>query len=163
MAKITQVADGMFVADQIAPEEVAGLAAQGIRAIIKEYSYGVVFDISGPVRQGHFDLASYSYSVNYDPSALNDDGCDQFSPSGANEARLCDPQVDKLEREGLATYDLAKRKQIYAQIQRLRMEDVQDIPYYFRDRVSVTNVDLHNFKPGRGIMPNWNTWQWSLP
>jgi sulfide:quinone oxidoreductase len=34
MAKLTQIADGVFVAGQIAPEEVAGLAAQGIRTII---------------------------------------------------------------------------------------------------------------------------------
>ena len=139
------------------------MRAVGIRAIIKEYSYGVIFDISGPVRQGRFDLASYSYSVNYDPSSLDDDGCDQFSPAGGNEARLCDPRVDKLERDGLTTSDMAKRKQIYAEVERLRMEDLQDIPYYVRDRVAVLNVDLHNYRPGRGIMPNWNAWQLSLP
>jgi peptide/nickel transport system substrate-binding protein len=139
------------------------LRAVGIRAIIKEYSYSIVFDISGPVRQGHFDMASYSYSVNYDPSSLDDDGCDQFSPAGGNDARLCDPVVDRLERQGLATYDQVKRKKIYAEIERRRMEDVQDVIYYFRDRVGVMNVDLHNYRPSRGITPNWNAWQWSLP
>src|SRR4051794_20485827 len=34
MAKLTQIADGVFVAGQIAPEEVAGRAAQGTRTII---------------------------------------------------------------------------------------------------------------------------------
>ena len=34
MDKLTQIADGVFVAGQIAPEEVPGLAAQGIRTIV---------------------------------------------------------------------------------------------------------------------------------
>jgi sulfide:quinone oxidoreductase len=34
MAKLTQIADGVFVSGQIMPDEVAGLAAQGIRTIV---------------------------------------------------------------------------------------------------------------------------------
>jgi len=139
------------------------LRAVGINAIIKEYSYGIVFNISGPIRQGHFDMATYSFSVNYDPSALDDDGCDQFSPAGANDSRYCDPLVDRLEREALATNDRAKRLALYRVIERQRMVDLPMIPYYFRDRVGVMNEDLHGYRPGRGIMPNWNAWQWSLP
>src|SRR5689334_974517 len=43
MAKLTQIADGVFVAGQIAPEEVAGLAAQGIRTIINNRPDGEEF------------------------------------------------------------------------------------------------------------------------
>lgn len=137
--------------------------AVGIEATIKTYPYGIVFNISGPIRGGNYDLAFYSYSVNYDPASLNDDGCDQFAPKGANEARLCDPIVDKEEREGLRISDVEQRKKIYADIQRRRMEDVGYVPLYFRDRMGVVTDDLHNYTASNGIIPEWNAWQWSLP
>jgi len=139
------------------------LRAVGIDAIIKEFSYAVVFNISGPIRQGRYDMATYSYSVNFDPAALNDDGCDQFAPAGANEERFCDPLVDRLERQAMATNDRAARLKLYRVIEKRRMEDLPAVPYYFRDRVSVFNEDLHGFRASRGIMANWNAWQWSLP
>ncbi len=139
------------------------LHAVGIEATIKEFPYGLVFDYNGPIRQGRFDLAAFTYSVNYDPSALQDDGCDQFSPAGANQSRLCDPDVDRLERQALAINDRAKRKALYAQIERLRMDDLGTFPLYYRDRIGVISDDLHGYVPSRGIMPNWNAWQWSLP
>jgi peptide/nickel transport system substrate-binding protein len=139
------------------------LRAVGIEGIIKEYEYGLVFDINGPIRQGRFDIATYSYSVNYDPSALQDDGCDQFSPAGANESRLCDQDVDRLERRALAIYDAVKRKPLYAEIERRRMEDLGTFPLYYRDRIGVISNALQNYIPSRGIMANWNAYQWTMP
>ena len=137
--------------------------AVGIEGVIKNYPYGIVFDISGPIRQANYNIATYTYSVNYDPASLQDDGCDQFGPSGANDARLCDPEVDRLERAAMIVNERARRKTMYAQIQRLRMQDLGDMPIFYRDRVSVISTDLQNYRPSRGIMPNWNSWQWELP
>jgi peptide/nickel transport system substrate-binding protein len=136
--------------------------ALGIEATIKNYQYGLVFDVSGPIRQGHYNIATYTYSVNFDPASLQDDGCDQFSPAGANESRLCDPEVDRLERQALSIYDRAKRKALYARIEQLRMDDLGTLPLAYRDRIGVITDDLQNYVPSRGIMPNWNAWQWSL-
>jgi peptide/nickel transport system substrate-binding protein len=138
------------------------LRAIGIEGVIKEYPYGLVYDIGGPIRQGRYDIASYTYSVNYDPSALQDDGCDQFSPAGANESRVCDPVVDRLERQALAISDRARRKPLYAEIERRRMDELGTFPLYYRDRIGVMADDLQGYLPSRGIMPNWNAWQWGL-
>ncbi|MBV8222967.1 MAG: peptide ABC transporter substrate-binding protein [Candidatus Eremiobacteraeota bacterium] len=138
------------------------LRAIGVEGIIKQFPYGTVFDFNGPIRQARYDIASYTYSVNFDPSALQDDGCDQFAPEGANESRLCDPQVDRLERAALATYDQAKRKTLYEQIERLRMDDLGTFPLYYRDRIGVVSDALQGYQPSRGIMPNANAWQWWL-
>jgi peptide/nickel transport system substrate-binding protein len=139
------------------------LRAIGVEGIIKEYEYGLVFDISGPIRQGRFDIATYSYSVNYDPSTLQDDGCDQFSPGGANISHLCDQVVDRLERQAILIYDPAKRKPLYAEIQRRRMDDLGTFPLYYRDRIGVISDALQNYIPSRGIMANWNSYQWTVP
>src|SRR5579872_594277 len=141
----------------------AELRQIGIEVVIKTYPYGLIFDISGPIRSGNFDLAVYSYSVNFDPASLDDDGCDQFAPKGGNETRFCDPVVDSLERRGLGLNAIAQRKPIYAEIQRRRMTSLAELPICFLDRVGVVNSDLHGYTPSRGIIPQWNAWQWSLP
>jgi len=136
--------------------------ALNIESVIKNYQYGLVFDVSGPIRQGRYNIATYTYSVNFDPASLQDDGCDQFTPSGANESRLCDPEVDRLEREALVINDRAKRKAIYARIERLRMDDLAMFPISFRDRIGVVTDDLAGYAPSRSIIPHWNAWAWSL-
>ena len=136
--------------------------ALNIESTIKNYQYGLIFDVSGPIRQGHYNIATYTYSVNYDPASLQDDGCDQFTPAGANESRLCDPEVDRLEREALVLNDRSKRKAIYARIERLRMDDLAMLPISFRDRIGVVSDELTGYVPSRSIIPHWNSWTWSL-
>ena len=154
---------GSGTGHQVSQMVQASLRALGVEVVIKNYPYGIVFDIAGPIRQGKFNLTFYSYSVNYDPEALKDDGCTEFSPSGANESRFCDPIVDREEREALAINETAKRKKLYADIERRRMENLTGLPLYFPDRVGVMNEDLRGYTPSRGIIPEWNAWQWSLP
>jgi len=141
----------------------AALQAVGFAVTIKPYPYGLIFDNDGPIRTGNYNITFYSFSVNFDPSSLDDDGCDQFAPHGGNDARFCDPITDRLEREGLAITDTARRKAIYAEIQRRRMSDLADVPMYFRDRVSVVSSDLYGYTASNGIIPQWNAWQWSKP
>ncbi|HEV2878742.1 MAG TPA: peptide ABC transporter substrate-binding protein [Candidatus Eremiobacteraceae bacterium] len=135
----------------------------GFAVTIKTYPYGLIFDNNGPIRTGNYNLAFYSFSVNYDPSSLDDDGCDQFAPHGGNDARFCDRITEGLERQGLAIPDVARRKPIYQEIERRRMSDLPDLPMYFRDRVSVVTTDLHGYTPSNGIIPQWNAWQWTKP
>ena len=139
------------------------LKAIGIEATIKTYPYGLIFDISGPIRTGNYDLTIYSYSVNYDPASLDDDGCDQFAPKGGNEARFCDPVVDRLERQALSINDRTQRKVLYAQIEQRRMAALPELPVCYLNRVGIVNMDLQGYTPSRGIIPQWNAWQWSLP
>ena len=150
-----------------ATQAVAALVQSDLRVVgadmtMKYYAYDQIFNLTGPIRTGNFDFAGYSFSVNYDPGALNDDGCDYFAPSGANTARYCDRHLDALEEEGLATNDRAARTKIYAEVERVRMEALAGLPLFFRDRVGMVTNDLHGYLPSRGIIPEWNAWQWSV-
>jgi peptide/nickel transport system substrate-binding protein len=138
------------------------LKAVGFEVSIKLYPYGVVYDPSGPVKTGKFDLAYYSFSVNYDPSALDYDGCDRFPPNGVNDERHCNPAIDRAEELALQTNDPARRKPLYAQIERMRMNDLAGLPLYFTDRVGVFTDSLQNYAPSRGIIPQWNAYRWTL-
>ncbi len=156
------------VAGDGAGAQVAELVQEDLRGVgadmsIKDYPYDQIFNLTGPIRTARFDLATYSFSVNYDPGALNDDGCAFFSPSGANVARHCDPHLDALEEEGIATNERARRKAIYAQIERIRMSAMAGLPLYFRDRVGMATDELQGYAPSRGIIPQWQAWRWSIP
>ncbi|MBV8671485.1 MAG: peptide ABC transporter substrate-binding protein [Candidatus Eremiobacteraeota bacterium] len=135
----------------------------GFSLTIKAYPYGIIFDNDGPIRTGNYNLAFYTFSVNYDPSALDQDGCDQFSPRGDNDTRYCDPTIDRLERQALAMTDVAQRKTLYAAIQQRRMTSLPTLPMYFRERVGVVSDQLAYYTASRGIIPQWNAWQWSKP
>lgn len=150
-----------------ATEQLAALVQSDLRVVgadlvMKYYPYDQIFNLTGPIRNAKFDLAGYSFSVNYDPGALNDDGCDYFSPRGANDARYCDQHLDRLEEQGLFTNDRAERKKIYAEVQRLRMAALAGLPLFFRDRVGMVTDDLRGYTPSRGIIPEWNAWQWTV-
>jgi peptide/nickel transport system substrate-binding protein len=147
---------------QLAALVQADLKAVGADVAMKYYAYDQIFNLTGPIRTGNFDFAGYSFSVNYDPGALNDDGCEYFAPRGANDARYCDPRLDALEEQGLATNDRRARMKIYAQVERLRMEAVAGLPLYFRDRVGIVTDDLRGYAPSRGIIPEWNAWRWTV-
>jgi peptide/nickel transport system substrate-binding protein len=139
------------------------LNAVGFGVTIKDYPYDLIFDNNGPYRTANFNLGFYSYSVNYDPSSLNDFGCKEIAPAGGNDSRFCNPATDQLEEEALATADRAKRKALYAQIQRQRMTDLPNLPIYFRDRVGVMSDALSHYRPSTGIIPQWDAAQWSMP
>src|SRR4029077_717508 len=161
MVLVATAGDG--AGQQLAALVQADLQSVGAELAIKYYPYDQIFNLTGPIRTANFDFATYSFSVNYDPGALDDDGCDYFSPSGANDERYCDPRIDALEEQGLATNDRAARRTIYAQIERMRMTAVAGLPLYFRDRVGMVTDGLRGYAPSRGIIPQWNAWQWSKP
>jgi ABC-type transport system substrate-binding protein len=140
----------------------AFLRAVGFAVTIKNYPYGLIFDNDGPIRTGNYNLTFYSYSVNYDPSSLGDFGCQWFAPNGSNDARFCNPATDALENQAILTPYPAQRKALYAQIEKQRMTDLPRLPIYFRDRVGVVTDSLQNYTPSSGIIPQWNSWQWSV-
>jgi peptide/nickel transport system substrate-binding protein len=139
------------------------LRTVGFVVTIKDYPYGLIFDNSGPIRTGNFNLTMYSYSVNYDPSALGDFGCQWFSPNGSNDSRFCNPITDALENQALTTTNQKERKTLYAEIERQRMSDLPRLPLYFRDRVGVVTNSMRDYSPSMGIIPQWNAQVWSIP
>jgi peptide/nickel transport system substrate-binding protein len=140
----------------------AMLAQIGARVTIKTFPYKGIFAYDGPIVKGRFDLSFYGNTLNYDPDSTSLLGCHQFVPIGENESRFCDPTVDALEREGLATDDPARRAAIYRAIS-VRVHDaVPYLPLYLRRRISLYNDDLHNYAPAPIAGPWSNAWQWTI-
>jgi peptide/nickel transport system substrate-binding protein len=73
----------------------------------------------GPVYGGKFHMALYPFVNGDDPDTSDQFLCANVPPRGYNKSRICDPRIDALLARGQRTYDIAQRKAIYAQLQRL--------------------------------------------
>lgn len=134
----------------------------GIRLSIKTYSYDDIFTPDGPIYGNRYDFAEYSTTLSWDPDFLYYVGCAYFYPHGENVYRYCNPQVDALERQGLATDDPAQRAAIYRRAGPLLWRTIPYIPLYELRRLNVHSSDLRNFKVNPTSTPWYNIWQWDI-
>jgi peptide/nickel transport system substrate-binding protein len=140
----------------------AYMHALGIRLSLKPYAYNAIFVPTGPVYGGSYDFVNYSDTLNWDPDELFYLGCHYFYPKGENVYRYCNPQVDALEKAGLATDDPAKRAAIYHKAELLIHDTVPYIPLYETRRLIVRSPDIKNFSVNPTSTPWWNIWQWDI-
>jgi ABC-type transport system substrate-binding protein len=78
--------------------------------------------------QGRFQMQLYDYHSNYDPDAAWLLACDQRSPNGFNDARYCNPAVDRALQRASSAFERRLRSRMYRSIQ-ARATD--DLPYFF--------------------------------
>jgi peptide/nickel transport system substrate-binding protein len=119
---------------------------------------GIVLDIRtfefatfySDVTKGAFQLYSLRWiGGNEDPDIFEHafDSA-KFPPQGANRGYFSNPRVDALIRLGRREDELAKRKAIYAEIQRILAEELPSINLWYLDNVlvhtrRVTNLSLN--------------------
>jgi len=65
------------------------------------------------------------------------------SPKGLNGAQYDNPKVTSLLKAGRAEVDPKKRKEIYAQIQRIAMEDLPYLPMYANNNIFPSKQSVH--------------------
>ncbi|MGH7660828.1 MAG: ABC transporter substrate-binding protein [Vulcanimicrobiaceae bacterium] len=153
---------GSASARAIAVQLQAWFRAIGIALDIKESPYDQIFSYDGPVQTGKYDMATWGYTLPWDPDNLVYLGCDRVPPKGENVFRFCDRQIDDGERRGLQSDDPRERTRVYAQVERRIREMVPYIPLYLARRPEAHIAALKNFRPAPTITAWWNAWEWSL-
>jgi len=116
----------------------------------------------GLLASGKFDLGIYAWTKNPDPDDSQTAGPAYLPPHGANYSRIADAKIGELERRANSVYDRAKRKAIYAQLER-RLGEV--LPYHtivWRANVDAWNDDLRGVKPAQAVSAFWNVGSWTL-
>jgi peptide/nickel transport system substrate-binding protein len=102
---------------------------------------------------GKFDMAIFTTGYYPDPDASSNWDCadvpSKDNPSGANDYHLCDPKLDDMWKQGLASADPAARKKIYDQIQQYMYDNVLMVPLFARANV-YGYVDRLVFPPSSG-------------
>jgi peptide/nickel transport system substrate-binding protein len=102
---------------------------------------------------GKFDMAIFTTGYYPDPDAMSNWDCadvtNKDNPSGANNYHLCDPKLDEMWNEGLASADIATRKAVYDKIQQYMYDNVLMVPLYARANV-YAYTDRLVFPPSSG-------------
>ncbi len=71
--------------------------------------------------------------------------CGQFEPHGINNLFFCDPRVDALERQAIATIDHAKRIALERAVQRRLLDDVAVFPLFQAYYLTIKPLRLANY------------------
>ena len=132
---------------------IAGqLAAVGIDVEVRSFEFGTFF---ADIKRGNYQIATMQ-----SPEIVEPDFHYWFfhssrfpttkDPDGSNRWRYKNPAIDMLVEAGRAELDLAKRKQIYGEVQRIIAEDLPIVPLWHEDNVVLSNVDVKGYT----IVPN---------
>jgi peptide/nickel transport system substrate-binding protein len=85
---------------------------------------------------------------------------DQIPPAGNNVAFYRNPEIARLENQGLATFDLAKRRAAYRKIARILIAEVPEYVLNFLPEIVAANVDLEGVRPAPIGSDLWNIADW---
>jgi peptide/nickel transport system substrate-binding protein len=143
----TMVTGAQVLADQ--------MKKVGIEVEIKQYEYGVWLD---RFNTKQFALAWNITGGNADPDALMTNRL--HSKLGANQNNSSDTEIDKLLEEGKLITDLGKRKEHYANVQRVLVQKVPQIWVFSSDLIhvmkrTVKNYESHPSSFFQGLVTTW--------
>jgi peptide/nickel transport system substrate-binding protein len=118
-----------------------------IQLDVRTYEFGTFF---ADVSRGAFQFYSLRWiGGNEDPDIFEYAfHSSKFTPNGANRSFYSNPRVDSLIDQARSELDQGKRKQLYAELQRILAEDLPSINLWYLDNVlvhsqRVTNLTLN--------------------
>jgi peptide/nickel transport system substrate-binding protein len=143
----TMVTGAQVLADQ--------LKKLGIDLEIKQYEYGVWLD---RFNTHQFEMAWNVTGGNADPDPLLRSRL--HSKIGSNQNNSTDTEIDKLLEEGKLITDLAKRKEHYANLQRVLVQKVPQVWMFSSDLIHVTKKTVKGYEshPSSFFQGLVNTW-----
>jgi peptide/nickel transport system substrate-binding protein len=125
----------------------AQLAEVGIAVEVRSFEFATFF---ADVKKGAYQIATMQttditepdfyfmyFHSSWIPTPAN--------PDGFNRWRYRNDLVDRLTTEGRMELDRDKRKQIYAQVQRLVADDLPIVPLWHEDNIILSNVDVQGY------------------
>jgi peptide/nickel transport system substrate-binding protein len=123
------------------------LGEVGIDVEVRAFEFATFF---ADIKKGNFEIATMQTSPITDPDwyyfYFNSDRIpDTRDPDAGNRWRYRSAEVDRLTLAGRRETDPAKRKAIYADVQRLVAHDLPVIPLWHEDNVVLSNVDVQGY------------------
>jgi peptide/nickel transport system substrate-binding protein len=127
----------------------------GIQLDIENYDPGTFFGTimsageasppSGAIA-GRFDIGEFADGYGPDPDnpIL---ACDQIPPKGENFTFYCNPAIDALYQQELATADPGARQQIFHQLHEIYLSELRFIVLFGFSAVFVVRKGAHGFQP----------------
>ena len=115
----------------------------------------------GPVYGGKFQMALYPFVNGDDPDTTDQFACANVPPGGYNKSRICDPRIDALLAQGRGTFDRAKRKVIYKQLQISLYRELPIALLYQRRELDTFSTRAHGQSPSLSTV-FWDAGRWTL-
>jgi peptide/nickel transport system substrate-binding protein len=144
----------------------------GIKLDVQNYPSRMFFDSFLPegkaspsmgAMTSRYDIAEFEDGMGYDPDDSWLLACDQIPPKGTknNIAFYCNPALDSLYKQELATADPGLRQQIFHQIHDLYLTEFPFIVLYSPPDIAMVRKGTHNYLPGPiGAEETINIWEW---
>lgn len=141
---------------RVATAVQAALRERGIAVDVKSVSDAQLFlPKTGMLASGGFDLAYVPFTMGADP----DDSFALRCNAPSNYMRWCDPQVDALEAQALASTSRSERRALYGRIARIVADQVPLLYLFNADYIYAYRARLGGFAPN-AFVPTWNAWAW---
>jgi peptide/nickel transport system substrate-binding protein len=161
--------DPNFV-DRLALEAIIqrDLQEVGIKLDIQNYTGNIFFNTFLPEGNaspptgavaGRYDIAEFAYFYNWDPDDSSLLGC-LPNGSGSNFDFFCDPTLDALYQQELATPDPGARQNLFEQIHSVYYTDLPLIFLFDEVDLFMVRNGTHNFQPSPIYITDENIAQW---
>jgi peptide/nickel transport system substrate-binding protein len=119
------------------------LAQVGIQVSVRSYEWGTFY---GDIKAGNFQLYTLSWVGVTDPDIYYDVfDSKSVPPDGANRGRYANLELDALLERGRTEGDREKRRQIYAEVQRIVARDLPYVSLWHPESVLVRDRQLTGF------------------
>ena len=111
---------------------------------------------------GRYDIAEWQNGFYYDPDDSSLFSCDQIPPKGigSNWDFYCNPALDALYKQELATADPGVRQQIFVKIHEIYLTELPFIVLYSQTDLSIARKGTHNYLPSPIEGGTVNIWEW---
>jgi peptide/nickel transport system substrate-binding protein len=121
------------------------LAAAGIRTSIKAFPASSFNGPNGPLRTGHFNIASQGWIGGADPEQSVTFACSQIGPNGNNIARFCDRQFEAAFGDQAVTPDDRRRRDDFLTMQRIVYDRMPTVPLAYERFFDAVNLRVTGF------------------
>lgn len=115
----------------------------GIDMQIQSTEFGTFMD---DIKNGRFQMFSLRRAGISDPDFYSTIfHSESLAPDGQNRGYYVNARVDTLIEQGRSTFDRAKRKAIYDEIQRILADELPYVSLYHRDNVAIMRSNIDGF------------------
>jgi peptide/nickel transport system substrate-binding protein len=140
--------------------------ALGADVTIKNYPAQVLFApaaAGGMLYGGRTDATIFTWAnTTPDPDDESFIGPKRFPPEGQNVMFFADPRIGRDQEQALLTYDRAKRKALYLDIQRIILANVPEYTFDWLPQIDAANADLQGLRPVPVGSDFWNVAEWRI-
>jgi len=138
----------------------------GVDVSIKNFPAATLFapkGAGGMLYGGKTDVAIFTWQNNTpDPNDTTFINSHRLPPIGQNVSFYQNPDIDRDEEEGLATFDHATRREAYLKIQHILIDQVPEYVLDWTAEIDASNVDLKGVRPVPVGSDLWNIADWTF-